>query len=272
MKVVCVGDCGVDHYLPANDKFAGGITSNFARQARHSFRDQDEIHVIAATGNDDDAARIAREGVLQPGIDCHFETLQGTTPVQYIQIEADGEKNFVRYEAGVLGDFLIQQNHADLIAAADLLVTPVFQQNRKMFDSVMAAASRGTVAVDFADFAKHPDFELLAMYLPRIDIAFFGLSADQQALIERIRGIASESHKLMIVTLGADGSVAFDNDQEYRTSVVPVAAVIDTTGAGDAFAAGFLGHYMHGSSVPDALEFGAECAAQTVQHRGAVPY
>lgn len=141
-----------------------------------------------------------------------------------------------------------------------------------MFDSVMAATSRGSVAVDFSDFAKHPDFELLAMYLPRIDVAFFGLSAEQQTLIEHIRSIALECNKLMIVTLGATGSIAFNNDQEYRASAIPVAAVIDTTGAGDAFAAGFLGHYMHGSSVPDALKFGAECAAQTVQHRGAVPY
>lgn len=272
MKIVCVGDCGVDHYLPANDQYAGGITSNFARQARQIFRGEDEIHVIAATGNDDSAARIARGGVLQPGIDCHFTTLQGATPVQYIQIEADGEKDFVRYEEGVLRDFRMQEDHARLIATADLLVTPAFQQNREMFYSVMAATSRGKVAVDFADFSIHPDFELLTTYLPRIDIAFFGLSADQHPLVERIKDIASESGKLMIVTLGADGSIAFNNDQEYHASAVPVARVIDTTGAGDAFAAGFLGLYMHGGSVPDALKSGAECAAQAVQHVGAVSH
>jgi fructoselysine 6-kinase len=269
MKIVCVGDCGVDLYLPTNEKIAGGITSNFARLALRSFPADDEIHIVAATGNDEEA-NIARQGVLRRGIACHFETLQGATPVQFIEIEPDGEKNFVRYEEGILKDFRLRESHAALVEDADLLVTPVFQQNRAMFDSVMAAATRGKVAVDFADFAKHPDFDHLLQYLPKIDVAFFGLSTGQQALIKRIRSLASGSNKLMIVTLGVDGSVAFRGSQERRVSAVAVPAVVDTTGAGDAFAAGFLGCHMHGGSLSAALESGAGCAATTVQHVGAV--
>lgn len=272
MKIVCVGDCGVDHYLPSHNLIAGGITANFARHARRAFGDADEIHVVSVTGSDPDNAKIARDGIQQAGIHCHLESLQGTTPVQYIEIRPDGEKDFMRYDEGVLHDFRLQRQHQALTASADLLVTPVFQQNRAMFDSVMVAATAGLVAVDFADFGAHPDFEHLEQHLPQIDIAFFGLSIHQQDLVQRISAYAAKGERLLIVTLGAAGSIAFGPDEVHRLAAIPVPTVVDTTGAGDAFAAGFLARYMHEGTVPESMQAGAERAAETVQHLGAVPF
>jgi len=272
MKIVCVGDCGVDHYLPSHDLFAGGITANFARHARRAFGDDDEIHIVSVTGSDHDNAKIARDGVQQTGIQCHIETLQGTTPVQYIEIQQNGEKDFVRYDEGVLRDFRLPQKYQHLIESADLLVAPVFQQNRDMFASVLAAMPAGLVAVDFADFAQQPDFDHLERYLSHIDIAFFGLSICQQDLIQRISTYVAKGESLFVVTLAAAGSIAFSADGEHRLAAIPVPSVIDTTGAGDAYAAGFLGRYLQGVPVPGAMQAGADRAAETIQHLGAVPF
>jgi sugar/nucleoside kinase (ribokinase family) len=272
VNVVCVGDCGVDHYLPSGDMYPGGITANFARQARRSFPDTDRITVVSATGNDPAAASIARHALdQQAGIDCFIEEHRGDTPVQFIQIAADGEKNFVRYDEGILKSFRVNQQQAELIAAADLLVTPVFQQNRQMFDSVLAVPVAGQVAVDFADFAKHPEFDHLEACLEHIDIAFFGLTPEQNEYIEHIARIAQARKKLMIVTLGAAGSIAFAGGDKHRCPAVPVAVVRDTTGAGDAFAAGFLASYMHQGTLNRALDSAAALAAKTIQYVGAVP-
>lgn len=272
MKIVCIGDCGVDHYLPSHDLFAGGITANFARHARRAFGNDDEIHIVSATGSDPDNARIARDGVRQAGIECHIDTLQGTTPVQYIEIRQDGEKDFVRYDEGVLRDFRLRHQHRELAASADLLVTPVFQQNQAMFDSVMAAAAAKVVVVDFADFGTHPDFAHLEQHLPHIDVAFFGLSNHQQDLIQRISSYAATGDRLLVVTLGAAGSLAFGPGGAYQLAAIPVTSVVDTTGAGDAYAAGFLGRYMSDGRVPESMQAAAERAAETVQHIGAVPF
>lgn len=272
MNVVCVGDCGVDRYLPSGDVLPGGITSNFARQARRCFPVDDTIHVISATGNDGAASQLAR-GVLvgQAGIQCHIEEIAGNTPVQFIEIDSRGERNFVRYDEGVLGNFRVNRRQSKLIGAADLLVTPVFRQVHRMFESVLGARCAGRVAVDFADFAVHPDFEHLESHIERIDIAFFGLQENQREHIERIAEIASARRKLMIVTLGDAGSIAFNVDERYRCAALPVARVVDTTGAGDAFAAGFLASLMHDGSIPASLDKGAALAAETIQHSGAVP-
>ena len=104
MKIVCVGDCGVDHYLPSGELFFGGITANFARNAQQAFRIDDEVQIISAVG-DDDGAELVLSSLADTGIDCHIARLPGTTPVQYIEIQPDGERQFVRYEEGILRNF-----------------------------------------------------------------------------------------------------------------------------------------------------------------------
>jgi sugar/nucleoside kinase (ribokinase family) len=66
MKVVCVGDCGVDHYLPSGEQRFGGITANFARHARKEFRADDEIHIVSCIGDDDGVAIFRRSRAPPP--------------------------------------------------------------------------------------------------------------------------------------------------------------------------------------------------------------
>ena len=51
----------------------------------------------------------------------------------------------------------------------------------------------------------------------------------------------------------------------------PVDKVVDTTGAGDLFAAGFLFGHVRGRSLEDSLRLGAICAAEVISHYGARP-
>ena len=270
MKVVCVGDCGIDHYLPSGRLLAGGITANFARHAAREFSADDEVHVISAIGDEPDAAGIVRRAFGKLAIYSHFAELPGHTPVQYIEILANGERHFLRYDEGVLASFRIDAEAANVIATADLLVTPIFQQVRGLFESVISVPIRGKIAVDFADFAQHPDFAHLESCLDRVDIAFFGLSQEDTRQIEQLAAIAERWHKLFVVTLGADGSRAFYGHAQFGQDAMQVGKVVDTTGAGDAFAAAFLASYMRGADIPASLKRGATLAADVVQRLGAV--
>jgi sugar/nucleoside kinase (ribokinase family) len=268
MNVVCVGDCGVDHYLPSNDKLIGGITANFARHARSEFPADDAIHIISAVG-DDDGASLVLSALEDSGIKCHISRLSGATPVQFIEVQPDGERNFVRYEAGVLGDFRIGDEERRIIQQSDLLVAPVYLQIVGLFDELMSIRTPGMTSIDFADFLQHPDFELLERHIDAIDIGFFGLSADDVAAIERIEDFAKKHDKLFVITLGADGSRACCGDRQFDCAAGPVDKVVDTTGAGDAFAAGFLSRHCHGHGIRESLKSGARLAALVVQRRGA---
>lgn len=267
MNVVCVGDCGVDHYLPSGEQRFGGITANFARHARAEFPADDDVHIVSCVG-DDEGADLVRTSLAATDIQCHISMLTGDTPTQYIELEADGEKNFVRYEEGILENFVFSQQQRELIAASGLMVAPVYLQIVDLYDELLSIATRGVVAIDFADFLQHPDFALLEDYIDKIDFGFFGLSVDDSAAIDRIASLAAQHNKLFIVTLGAHGSIAFHGAIRILCDAVAVEKVVDTTGAGDAFAAGFLSRYCHGASVKASMQHGAELAATVVASLG----
>ena len=85
------------------------------------------------------------------------------------------------------------------------------------------------------------------------------------------RGLLSQGPRLVAVTLGAEGSYVVDGEGEHRIAVVP-ATVVDTTGAGDAYAAGFLYGLLTGRKADDAGRFGSVLAARCVTSFGATAH
>jgi sugar/nucleoside kinase (ribokinase family) len=75
----------------------------------------------------------------------------------------------------------------------------------------------------------------------------------------------------LVVTRGAAGAVAVEGGQRVDASAAPVSQVIDTTGAGDLFAAGFLAARCRGRELKGCLETGAVAAAEVISHFGARP-
>jgi sugar/nucleoside kinase (ribokinase family) len=71
------------------------------------------------------------------------------------------------------------------------------------------------------------------------------------------------------VTEHEKGALVADATGRYRVPAVPVARVVDTTGAGDAYASGFLGGLARGLSVEEAGRQGADLAARVLGHFGA---
>lgn len=266
MKLVCVGDCGIDDYETTGDRLPGGITFNFAVRARRAFPAGDQIRIISALGTDP-AAIVVRNALKVSGVEHDFTTLEGATPVQRIALEARGERRFIGYDAGVLERFRPSAAQLAVIERADWLVTPHFVQIAGLFDALLRVPRGGALAVDFADFRAHPDFELLERALEQIDVAFFGLQPEDAVTLGRIERLAPACDCLLVVTLGAAGSRAYAGLEQYGQEAVRV-PVVDTTGAGDAFAAGFLSLYCHGAAVPACLAAGAHFAAIAIQQLG----
>ena len=86
-------------------------------------------------------------------------------------------------------------------------------------------------------------------------------------------GLAALAPKvpLLVVTRSEHGAVTMSDGQRTDVPAEPVAKVVDTTGAGDLFAAGFLHGHVSGRSVAECLTLGAICAAEVISHYGARP-
>ena len=75
----------------------------------------------------------------------------------------------------------------------------------------------------------------------------------------------------LVITRGAKGAVAFDEGGHVEVPAAPVSQVVDTTGAGDLFAAGFLAGRCRGRPLKACLEIGGLAAAEVISHFGARP-
>lgn len=76
---------------------------------------------------------------------------------------------------------------------------------------------------------------------------------------------------ILVVTRGAEGAIAIENGVRIEIPAAPVNEVVDTTGAGDLFAAGFLTARCKGASLERCLWTGAIAASEVIQHYGARP-
>ncbi len=80
-----------------------------------------------------------------------------------------------------------------------------------------------------------------------------------------------EAAETVVLTRGPLGAMAVRGEEMASVPAKPVARVVDTTGAGDLFAAGFLFGYTRGRALGDCLTLGATCAAEVISHYGARP-
>ena len=76
---------------------------------------------------------------------------------------------------------------------------------------------------------------------------------------------------LLVVTRGEQGAVAVQGGTRTEVPAEPVERIVDTTGAGDLFAAGFLAGLAQERSIEDSLRMGAIAAAEVISHYGARP-
>jgi sugar/nucleoside kinase (ribokinase family) len=111
---------------------------------------------------------------------------------------------------------------------------------------------QGLVDVLFANEA-----ELLALY-PELDF---------DAAVERLRSVCP----LAAITRGDQGSLVVEGNETHEVPAAPVDDGVDTTGAGDLYAAGFLFGLTHGQPLARCGALGSVCAAEVISHVGARP-
>jgi fructokinase len=92
--------------------------------------------------------------------------------------------------------------------------------------------------------------------------------AGQENLANSIQQLR-EFNKLLIVTRGMQGSLAVQNNKITQCGCVKVERLLDLTGAGDLFAAGFLVEYIEKSDIKKCLENGSRLASKIIQQMGA---
>ena len=144
---------------------------------------------------------------------------------------------------------------------------------KKAFDKAMSNAKK--VAMSLSDLFcvdRHkPHF--LNLVKNKLDITFAN-EQEMNSLIEaknfqEVINFSKKLNKLVVVTRGEKGAVAINGDEVVESNVQKNLNIIDLTGAGDLFAAGFLHGYINKLSTKECLEKGTEMSSKVIQQIGA---
>ena len=204
------------------------------------------------------------------------------TGVCMINVTPDGQRTMCTF-LGAANQLTVADIDADRIGASAIVYLEGYLFDpapaRAAFEAAAAAAHAAgrKVAITLSDsFVVHRwRTELLAFIEASADIVLAN-EAELAALFETDDfDAAAERLSSMVdvaaVTRGAEGSVVISGDQRVTVAAFPVDKVIDTTGAGDQYAAGLLLGLARGLSLEDAGKLGSLAAAEVIAHWGPRP-
>lgn len=115
---------------------------------------------------------------------------------------------------------------------------------------------------DFRALIAEGLFDIL--FANEVEIAALAGVDDFEAAVAQV----AAQVPLLVVTRGAAGAIALTGGTRTEVGAEPIDEVVDTTGAGDLFAAGFLSGHADGRSIADCLTMGAVCAREIIAQVG----
>ena len=255
-EVACVGDNCVDvAERPGAVELAGGNAFNVAVELARAGR-RTAYH--GAVG-DDTAGAVILAAAHAAGVDVSgVHRVHGATGRTVVAHGPDGDRVFVSEDYGVAAGYRLDAATAAVVGAARWVHFARQADAEDWAPALRAAGAR--LSCDFGDAA---DLEAIAPLCRELDVAFLSEPAgDEDGAAALLAGALGTGARLAVVTLGAAGSVARRGGRTWRAPAVPVAPVVDTLGAGDAFIAAFVGAQLRDDADIDAaLAAGAAAGA-----------
>jgi fructoselysine 6-kinase len=263
MRIIGVGDNTVDKYLHLRMMFPGGNSVNVPVLAQ---RYGHHGSYIGCLGNDP-LGDLILQALKSEGIDIsRCRVVDG--PNAYCEISiVDGDRVFGEYKAGVREQLEINADDLSFIQTHDLTHTSIYSS----IEAYLPVLKESSPLLSF-DFSQEWDKSYLKEILPFVDIAILSYSdPDREVVLDLIHWLYSQGPRLVLITLGQHGAYAYDGSEIKHQDPVET-EVLDSLGAGDAFAAQFMGAYFEGKSMDVALGEAAQSAAETCKYFGAFGY
>ena len=145
----------------------------------------------------------------------------------------------------------------------------------KAFDAAHAAGREVSITLSDSFCVGRYRDEFRALIKDKVDILFANedeiKSLYQVDTFEQALAAARAENKICALTRSEKGSMIVKGSETYAVPAAPVAKVVDTTGAGDLYAAGFLYGYTRGKPLAECARLGGIAAAEVISHVGARP-
>lgn len=234
---------------------------------------------------DDPAAEIIKRTWLKFGINLDSVRVDPSvhTAVSVGLVDHDAQPRFI-HTPGANGRLTLEDFPEELFRIANVkilhiggfFVLPGFLDERLAGFLRKAHQAGWIVTLDVVNSKRYWKPEYLFSCLSEVDIFLCNkVEAVKLTGVDEIKQCAEQLHKAgaktVIIKLGSEGCYLYNSERAELVPTQPVAA-IDTTGAGDAFAAGLIAALVKGEDLYEACLNGNRCGAMIVQELGTITY
>ena len=228
--------------------------------------------------SDDDLGAKYEEGLKKENVEYFYSKKKEQLPTGtcLILVTPDSERTMCTF-LGTAGKINESDISSDAIKKSEIIFLEGYLwdegEPKKAFDKAISSANK--VAMSLSDqfcVDRHkPHF--LDLVKNKLDITF----ANEQEIIslidaknfDEVINFSKQLGKLIVLTRGENGAIAIKGNEVFECGIQKDLKIIDLTGAGDLFAAGFLHGHINNLSIKESLEKGTEMSSKVIQQIGA---
>lgn len=260
-EIATVGDNCIDRFTGAESfSLVGGNAVNVAVQLCRLGR---KAAYFGAVGTDAAGARTIRVLSLN-GVDVgHVREVAGITAYTEVERNGAGDRRFVHEEFGVVHDYRTSADDLAILKSARHVHIGWLNDDGALRHALAQAGI--SVSQDISVNAEPRNLGVAGL-----TIAFATSDGSSAEATRQAREMIAAGASLAVITRGAEGSLASDGETVVELPALPIDPK-DTTGAGDAFIAGFLDAHLAALPLIHCLEKGRAIATRTCLHLGGFP-
>jgi len=228
--------------------------------------------------SDDEFGKNYEDGLIKEKVEYFYSKKQEKLPtgICLILVTPDSERTMCTF-LGIAGKINEKDVSTDVIKKSEIIFLEGYLwdegEPKKAFDKAINSAN--VVAMSLSDLfcvERHkPDF--LNLVKNKLDITF----ANEQEIsslidaknFDEVIKFSKKLNKLIVITRGEKGSIAINGNEVVENDIQKNLKIVDLTGAGDLFAAGFLHAYINKLSTKECLIKGTEMSSKIIQKIGA---
>ena len=237
----------------------------------------DEVSFIGKVNNDELGQKYI-EGLKRENVKYFYQTKEETTPTGtcLILITPDSERTMCTF-LGIAGQITDHDIDDDAVKKAEITFLEGYLWDEgeptKAFEKALSLANKSAMSLSDPFCVDRHKTSFLNLVKNKLDIIFAN-EKEAMSLIDaknfnEVITFAKSLKKLIVVTRSEKGSIAIFGNEITETEAKSNLKIVDLTGAGDLFAAGFLHGLSNKKSYNDSLSLGTQMASKIIQKIGA---
>jgi len=228
--------------------------------------------------NADGLGQKYEEGLIKEKVQYLYNKKEEVSPTGtcLILITPDAERTMITF-LGIAGKISAKDISEEAIKDSEMIFLEGYLwdegEPKSAFEKAMLLSNKKAMSLSDQFCVERHKNNFLDLVKNKLDIIF----ANEQEIkslinaknLEEVITFGKQLNKILVITLGEKGSIAIKGDEVTECKSKSNLKIIDLTGAGDLFAAGFLHGFINNFSIRDSLKKGTEMSSEIIQKVGA---